>query len=178
MNDFLKNLRNSRKKEPSGSKKNLDGHYYAQTVRRPIQGKKTASSEPLLSIWADLADVLPEFSENTSRLVQGLEKFLESNDNLIEARIRQYNAVSAFFDHLNSLFSLDSQSAAENGIKIKAGDASGTRYTKDEILLLIRTMRKNEATFGAIAEYLKEKRIPTFSGRGEWHAQTVHRLCK
>ncbi|OGQ87118.1 MAG: hypothetical protein A2464_06405 [Deltaproteobacteria bacterium RIFOXYC2_FULL_48_10] len=178
MNDFLKNLRNSRKKEPSGPKKNLDGHYYAQTDRRPTQGKKTASSEPLLSLLSGLTDLLPEFSENTSRLAQSLEKFLESNDLLVEARIRQYNAVSTFFDHLNSLFPLDSPSAAENGIKIKAGDPSGTRYTKDEILLLIRTMRKNEATFGAIADYLKEKRIPTFSGRGEWHAQTVHRLCK
>lgn len=178
MNDFLKNLRNSRKKEPSGPKKHLDGNYYAQPDRRPIQGKKTASSEPLLSLLSGLAEILPEFSENTSRLAQSLEKFLESNDLLLEARIRQYNAVSFFFDHLNSLFSPDSPSASENGIKIKAGDASGTRYTKDEILVLIRTMRKNEATFGAIADYLKEKRIPTFSGRGEWHAQTVHRLCK
>ena len=178
MNDFLKNLRNSRKKEPSGPKKNLDGHYYEQPDRRSTQGQKIASSEPLLSVLSGLTDILPEFSGNISRLSQGLEKFLESNDVLVEARIRQCNAVSTFFDHLNSLFSPDSLSAAENGIKIKAGDTYGTRYTKDEILVLIRTMRKNEATFGAIADYLKEKRIPTFSGRGEWHAQTVHRLCK
>jgi hypothetical protein len=178
MNDFLKNLRNSRKKEPSSPKKNLDSRYYSQTGSRPTQDKNPASSEPLLSLLSGLADILPEFSENVSRLTQGLEKLMESNDLLSEARIRQYNAVSTFFDHLNSLFPLDSPSAAENGIKIKAGDPSGTRYTKDEILLLIRTMRKNEATFGAIADYLKEKRIPTFSGRGEWHAQTIHRLCK
>lgn len=178
MNDFLKNLRNSRKKEPSGPKKNLEGHYYAQTDRRSIQGKKPGSAEPLLSLLSGLTDILPEFSENTSRLAQSLEKFLESSDLLVEARIRQYNAASTFFDHLNNLFSQDSLPTDENGIKIKAGDTSGTRYTKDEILLLIRTMRKNEATFGAIAGYLKEKRIPTFSGRGEWHAQTVHRLCK
>nr|NJM03756.1 cbb3-type cytochrome c oxidase subunit II [Desulfobacula sp.] len=68
---------------------------------------------------------------------------------------------------------------AENkGFKIKANDTLGTHYTKDEILSLIRTMRKKKATFAAIADYLKEKGIPTFSGRGEWHAQTIHRLCK
>ncbi len=178
MNDFLKNLRNSRKKEPSGPKKNLDGRYYAQTGPRPIQGQPPASSEPLLSLLSGLTDILPEFSENVSRLTQGLEKLMESNDLLLEARIRQYTSVATFFDHLNSLFPVDWLSAEENGIKIKTGDSSGTRYTKDEILVLIKTMRKNEATFGAIADYLKEKRIPTFSGRGEWHAQTVHRLCK
>jgi len=178
MNDFLKNLRNSRKKESSDPKKNLDGHYYSQNDRRKIQDKPSNYSEPLLGLFSCLADILPKFSENTSLLVRDLEKLLGSNDLLLEAKIRQYNSISKFFDNLNKILSTDLIPAANKDLKTTAGDISGTHYTKDEILALIRTMRKNEATFAAIADYLKEKGIPTFSGRGEWHAQTIHRLCK
>jgi len=101
-----------------------------------------------------------------------------SNDLLLEAKIRHYNAASTFFENLNRLLIGDLIAAEKKGFKIIADDTLGTRYTKDEILSLIRTMRKKKATFSAIADYLKEKGIPTFSGRGEWHAQTVHRLCK
>ena len=34
MSDFLKNLRNSHKKDSSDPKKNLDGHYYPPNERR------------------------------------------------------------------------------------------------------------------------------------------------
>ncbi len=38
--------------------------------------------------------------------------------------------------------------------------------------------RKDGNTFGQIAQQLEDQELPTFSGRGEWHAQTVHRICK
>ena len=42
---------------------------------------------------------------------------------------------------------------------------------------LIHTMREEGATYNEVAVKLVELGHPTFSGRGEWHAQTVHRLC-
>lgn len=56
--------------------------------------------------------------------------------------------------------------------------ASGTSYIKDEVLNIIFTMRDQGATFRVIAAYLNEQGIPTFSGNGEWHAQSIHRLSK
>jgi hypothetical protein len=55
-------------------------------------------------------------------------------------------------------------------------DAS--RLTKTEVVDIIQEMRNSRCTFGEIAEELKKRGIPTFSGRGEWHAQTIHRLCR
>ena len=178
MNDFLKNLRGSHKKESSDPKKNLDGHYYPQNERRKIPYRRSDTTDSLESLFACLTDILPKFSENATVLTQHLEKISCANNLLIEAKIRQHNAVSDFFDNLNKMFSQDLITAGEKGMKATAGYAHGTRYTKDEILSLIRSMREKEATFAAIADHLKERGIPTFSGRGEWHAQTVHRLCK
>lgn len=42
---------------------------------------------------------------------------------------------------------------------------------------IIHTMRAEGATFDMVASRLVELGQPTFSGRGEWHAQTIHRLC-
>ncbi|MFA5903269.1 MAG: hypothetical protein WC836_04995 [Desulfobacula sp.] len=178
MSDFLKNLRNSGKKDPSNPKKNLDGHYYSQNEHKKNQEKRPDYSEALESLFACLTDVLPKFSDSTTAFVQSLEKAIRASDLLIEAKIRQHDSVTVFFDNLNKLFSNDFIPVEAKDSKTTASYASGTHYTKDEILSLIKTMRTKDATFATIAEYLKEKGIPTFSGRGEWHAQTVHRLCK
>ena len=56
--------------------------------------------------------------------------------------------------------------------------SSGTTLLpRDEVMDMIHTMRKQGATYDQIAKHLVELGQPTFSGRGEWHAQTIHRLC-
>ncbi len=179
MSDFLRNLRSSHKKDPSNSRRNLDGHYYPQKDRRRLPDRRSNYSENLESLWVCLQDLLPQFLDNSSSLTRSFEKILEENDLLTEAKIRQHNAVSNFFDNLNKIFNDDffSHPVIERS-KTTTSYASGTHYTKDDILTIIRTMRNKGATFAVIADYLKEKGIPTFSGRGEWHAQTIHRLCK
>jgi len=49
--------------------------------------------------------------------------------------------------------------------------------SRPEIMKIVDSMRKQGATFDQVAQHLVELGQPTFSGRGEWHAQTVHRLC-
>jgi len=48
---------------------------------------------------------------------------------------------------------------------------------REEVLNIIQTMRNQGATYDQIARHLVDLGQPTFSGRGEWHAQTIHRLC-
>lgn len=48
---------------------------------------------------------------------------------------------------------------------------------REEIMDIINTMREQGATYDQVAKHLIELGQPTFSGRGEWHAQTIHRLC-
>ena len=38
-------------------------------------------------------------------------------------------------------------------------------------------MRAKGKTFDEVAQHLINLGQPTFSGRGVWHAQTIHRIC-
>ena len=48
---------------------------------------------------------------------------------------------------------------------------------REAVMDIIHSMRAESATFDQVASRLIELNQPTFSGRGEWHAQTIHRLC-
>ena len=56
-----------------------------------------------------------------------------------------------------------------------AGD--GKLLSRETIMDIINSMRAEGATFDQVAKHLIDLGQPTFSGRGEWHAQTIHRLC-
>jgi len=179
MSDFLRNLRSSHKKDSPHSRKNLGGHYYPQTDRRILNDRRAAEN------YDDMEDLarqlgLPLVLEKTTKLIQQLEKLTASNELLLEAKIQQYKAVTLFFNNLNKMMSENFSPGIPGDKSMKAftSYAKGTHYTKDDILSIIQEMRKKGATFSIIADSLKEKGIPTFSGRGEWHAQTIHRLCK
>lgn len=179
MSDFLKNLRSSQKKEASRPRRNLDGHYHPQKDRRRLPDRRSNYSNELNLLWSCLSETLPELIENTTSLTKTVEKKSSEDNRLTEARIRQHNAISDFFDNLNTLFSTEIALNNPAGRpKATASYASGTHYTKDDILAIIKNMRQDGATFAVIAGFLKNKGIPTFSGKGEWHAQTIHRLCK
>ncbi len=178
MSDFLKNLRSSHKKISSDPKRNLDGHYYPKNERRQIPDRRSTHTESLDALFEGIIEILPKIADNSSVLSLFLDKISEKSDKLVEAKIRQHNAVSTFFENLNLMLNHADQSFSEPAAKASASYASGTRYTKDEILETMRILREKGATFAQIADYLKQKGMPTFSGKGQWHAQTIHRLCR
>jgi len=49
--------------------------------------------------------------------------------------------------------------------------------SREAIMDIIYGMREKGATYDDVATQLVSLGQPTFSGRGEWHAQTIHRLC-
>ena len=61
--------------------------------------------------------------------------------------------------------------------KAKSAKSKKESATSRELVLdMIDNMRKKGATYAQIAQHLIESKLPTFSGRGVWHAQTIHRL--
>ncbi len=77
---------------------------------------------------------------------------------------------SRFSDSLNAV-QTDSSNFAS------MGKGPHELKSRKEIMDIIYSMRDEGATFDQVAKYLSDLGQPTFSGRGEWHAQTVHRLC-
>jgi len=63
------------------------------------------------------------------------------------------------------------------GRPLTARSAGSGLLSRDEVMEIVHTMRDNGATYDDVAQHLIKLGQPTFSGRGEWHAQTIHRLC-
>jgi hypothetical protein len=67
-------------------------------------------------------------------------------------------------------------------IKPSARSVKSARAAKKEnrqkVLDIITTMRDNGSTYNEIAMHLESQNIPTFSRKGKWHAQTIHRVCR
>lgn len=49
---------------------------------------------------------------------------------------------------------------------------------RDHTVKMARKMRRKGATYKEIADALNQSETPTFSGKGRWYAQTVHRLIR
>lgn len=182
MNDFLKNLRNSGKKETSSGRKNMDGNYFTPGERRIPKDRRPAAFNRSNSIPAkkamkqEIEDMIPVITENTTQLVKEMGRIAAVGEMIMESQMRQQNAIADFFDSLKAF--MENTQCPEGMPMATTSYASGTHYTKDDIISTINMMRDQGATFSTIAEYLRDKGIPTFSGRGQWHAQTIHRLCK
>ncbi len=182
MSDFLKNLRNSQDKSRKTRKTLGSGYYYQQKERRSLKGRRDSdmTNASLNELAEQLTQSLPLINESISVIASSIERMTDIQEALAEVNIEQHKTIIAFIQSLSDIFESDDHPRENIRSKpaVTTSYASGTRYTKDEIMSLIQAMRDEGATFSRIADYLKEKSIPTFSGRGDWHAQTIHRLCK
>jgi hypothetical protein len=71
---------------------------------------------------------------------------------------------------------LDLDLDAEDDLKIPKIGPTGAKYRK-KILKIIYKLWKGGATYKEIANHLNEHNVTTFSGKGKWHAQSIHRHC-
>lgn len=177
MSDFLKNLRSTHKKGKSDTRKNIDGNYFPRDDRRKGFDRRKNQGKASLSAYDLLSELIPDFLDTARKSSMDLETLIFDQQRLTDARIEQINAVTRFFDYLNKMFENTPSRPVKSDKPLKEYTV-GSNYTKSDVMNMIRSMRANGATFAVIADHLIEKGIPTFSGRGQWHAQTVHRLCK
>jgi hypothetical protein len=117
------------------------------------QAPETSPESPMESMPSRTGSPLSLFSENAGSSPQDTE--IKTKRRVIRKRRKPF-----------------SEKVSE------ATDANGTGLLpREEIMNIIHTMRDEGATYDQIAKHLVNLGQPTFSGRGEWHAQTIHRLC-
>ncbi|MFO8049458.1 MAG: hypothetical protein R6U29_10540 [Desulfosudaceae bacterium] len=160
MNDFLKNLRNNQ----GHHQKQYDNKYKGQQRHdnRNKSGpppKKNDIPDYLKALFDDLAPVLKNC----------LNQFAESQARTAAASERQAEA-------LEKLATGMPETMRHNLSHKKAPRRRKIDQRKQEILEMIKGLRDENMTYEEVAAYLDEHQVPTFSGRGRWHAQTIHRL--
>lgn len=81
----------------------------------------------------------------------------------------------------SSLIELDKENSPQEVTskleKIERDETSSNQSSKDKIIKTMKKMRKKGWTYEEIATSFNAEKVPTFSKRGNWHAQTIHRLC-
>ena len=156
MSEFLKNLRNNQNYNQSPNTK-FKGQQ--QTRGKSGNTKQTGDIPPYLkALFDDLAPAIKNF----------LNQAAESQARVAAAQEKNALALEKLLENLPELIQQVPMRREPRKRKISA--------RKQELLDLIKKLRDENMTYEEVAAYLEKNKIPTFSGRGRWHAQTIHRL--
>jgi hypothetical protein len=197
MSEFLKNFRTTHSRF-SGNKRNpYDGHYYPAQDRRNGNDRRNEQSQTQGKTSSSFYLKIEEFIPTLQAL---LETITENQQILIELKkekTRREDAMaSAFKDIAETLDILRGASPSggrpapaeirASGLEtassltveeLEKTEMKSSADEKRDIIRIMKKLRKKGGTYKEIAHFLNENNVPTFSNKGHWHAQTIHRLC-
>lgn len=195
MSEFLKNFRSTHGRYTGNKRNPYDGHYYPSQEKRNGNERRNEQAQSQAKQSGTLFGKLEEFIPKIQSL---LETITENQQYLIDLKQRQTHSgeimASAFKDIVSLLQSFsgiplphpttDQQNHQEQGdttaSSIKNLENTEMKSSADEkrdVIKIMKKLRKKGGTYKEIAHFLNENNIPTFSNKGHWHAQTIHRLC-
>ena len=121
-------------------------------------------------------ELTPYIKEYITESLKNQKRLIKINQQKADVETRKTDAIESFFSFIKDFIGSDLSKRITKGrgrYKTKLPD---TKHKK--VFKIIAKMREKNETYEDIADYLEKEGIPTFSGRGHWHAQTVHRLCR
>jgi hypothetical protein len=180
MSDFLKNLRSGQEKQPSrfANKQYHDARQYAgnekrngmdrRTGKHGKQGQRDVLAEVIHELTPAIKEYLIESADSQRRMTEIEEEKAKTE----EKKIKMFEDLVTYLktDGMEALVALKDEKKKKKKVK-KPLDAN-----RKKVMQIIAKMRANGETFDNIALYLQKEKLQTFSNRGQWHAQTVHRL--
>ncbi len=159
-------------------------------MKSPVMVNQNRNQMPMEDVSPSmLKNAIETVCEHVETLSRNQEHLANAQNKIADMMERQVNAIERILDHLNISpeyepvlsDNTESQTAPETDTQktdnITENSSSAELLGRDEVLTIIKTMRKNKSTFDQVAKQLNDLKQPTFSGRGVWHAQTIHRIC-
>lgn len=191
MNEFLQHLRANSNSDHRRNNKmykhdgNIGNHH---PERRSGNDRRIRASKPS-GIREETVVLVRDSIDEIQNVLQDQ---LMVSERIAEAEERQADALehiadmfTAFMERLEEASIAQPESIKEpeildeRNIMMSPEEADAVKKTsRTYILNLIQSLRDQNSTYDEIALYLTENGFPTFSGRGKWHAQTIHRLCQ
>ncbi len=199
MSEFLKNFRSAQNSRYSGRRNPYDGHYYGQDLRsgNDRRSSHSGSSSSKKAPPPGKDDFVTGLEELIPALKVLLDSLADNQEELYE--LKQRNAanmdiIAAAFTEiamtlggsadpsqiLERIPEKPKKTESSKGVSVADLEKEGMQSAasqKREVIKLMKKLRKKGGTYKEIASFLNEKGIPTFSNNGQWHAQTIHRLC-
>ncbi len=196
MNEFLKHLRSSSKdrQHPQSQQRgqqydpNFQDRRTGNERRHSPHHRPRYDSDEMPEIFDRISYFLEKLTEQQVRIAAAKEKLAETEE-------RRNLILEAIEAHLGDFMG----SIAEGGIQVEREEESPAIIIPENldkkieeriaerqaglvdrgmIVQMVKKMRKQGSTYEQIAKFLDDEGIPTFSKKGKWHAQTIHRLCK
>ena len=165
-----------------------NGVYNPQDRQNPNFRRKNPNqrrSEVGEQLEALLRDLLPVLSKTLESITDYQRRLADEVENKMRTEERKVAALEVIAASLQKHLagdmdeSLPPATAIENEESADAESPESSReMTRQKIIQTIHEMYDVGSTYNEIAQYLANNNIPTFSGRGKWHAQTIHRLYK
>lgn len=109
-----------------------------------------------------------------SAFIKYLEVMSETLEHKIEVETKNAETMLKFFDNLSNI-KFHVEGLPTQAIRRERSKKPDNEH-HEKVREIILSMRKNNKTYQKIADQLEKDSIRTFSGRGKWHAQTVHQL--
>jgi len=203
MDDFLHNLRTGKNKPFDRNRKQFDSNGYKGTERQgpndnrrkePFQRSPPVDHFPAIKLLlGDIADGQRRQAEIDDRRATAEERIASALERIASGFLEKSLAASDAGPENET--GLDSRlvpetvkparvsnSAAPDAISGAektdiAADATTSGTNRESVIESIGAMRKEAFSYEKIARMLEEQGVPTFSGKGAWHSQTVSKLC-
>lgn len=196
MNDFLKSLRTKEKQRyDRNNRKPYNNQYNGNQYPGNPQYKGNEGnykkgpgyrSEEMDKLMAALGQTLPEIKIVLENIAENQSRLAEAEERRAGAEERKAGAFEALADSVKALLDKGIRLPANSGIPYSQTPVPvemekpvrSSAVDRENVLHTIYAMRDNGATYTEIASQLDSESVPTFSGKGKWHAQTIHRLCQ
>ena len=152
--------------------------------RKNPNQRRSGGSEQLEALLRDFLPVLSRTLESITDYQRRLADQVENKMRTEERKVAALEVIAASLQkHLAGDVEIDESSQPvtvienEESADAESPESSG-EMTREKIVQIIHEMYDAGSTYNEIAQYLENKNIPTLSGRGKWHAQTIHRFYK
>ena len=203
MDDFLHNLRTGKNKPFDRTRKQVDNNGYKNPDRQgpnDNRRKDTFQRTPLVDHFPAIKILLGDISDGQRRMADIDERRATAEERIASALER---ISSSLFEKNSAIPAAEPEKKTDTDPRIipetvkpvsvsqpatldvismtgnadGAADAIKSGMDRESVLEMIGVLRKEQMSFEKIARTLEAKGIPTFSGKGDWHSQTVSKLC-
>lgn len=142
--------------------------------------KKNRKPEEIDRLASQISDTLPVIKSLLEGIAADHRRLAEAEERRVAVEERKAQASESIAEALAQL----TTAASGQFPAVISGDLQDVppekpgKQEKERAVQIIADMREDGATYRQIASRLDAENISTFSGKGKWHAQTIHRICQ
>jgi hypothetical protein len=201
MSEFLQNLRakQQQNKRYDGNRRQYPNSQY-QDRRNEKDGRKNqVVATAVETLSAALVENLPLIKTIMEEISENRKKLVDAQDRRARAEERKAAVLESIFDYAKQYIGAgmnvpvistiiaatenpkdmemsSKETVVEPEPPVEFETSEPSLPGREEVLAMIGDMREKGSTYDQIATHLETEGIPTFSRKGQWRGQTVHRL--